>query len=145
MSFHVLKPFFTSRCIYILPVSIYLDFRHWKMTLKLKILRSLTRLFIIVVSSLFSEKCLFPINALLVWCPTWSKSLGRSLLQMLWKLGIHTTMEAETRKCYFNSITNSCYSLWPSPVLSLWEQFSTVCLCDSSRHSLYFLTFPVGF
>ena len=71
-------------------------------------------------------------------------------LQMLWKLGIHTTIEAETRKCYFNSITNSCYSLWPSPALSwarlsLWEQFSTVCLCDSSRHSLYFLSFPVGF
>ena len=37
------------------------NFRHWKMTLKLRILRSLTRLFIILVSlmrSLFSEKML---------------------------------------------------------------------------------------
>ena len=49
-------------------------------------MRSLTRLFIILVSltrSLFREKCLFPIDALVVWCPTWSKNLGRSLLNMI--------------------------------------------------------------
>ena len=54
------------------------------MTLKLRILRSLTRLFIILVSlmrSLFSEK-IFPIDALVVWSPSWSKILGRSLLVM---------------------------------------------------------------
>ena len=59
------------------------NFRHWKLTFKLRILRSLTRLFIILVSlmrSLYSEKCLFPKGALVVWCPTWSKNLGRSLI-----------------------------------------------------------------
>ena len=29
------------------------------------------------------EKCLFPIDAYVVWCPTWSKNLGRYLLQLL--------------------------------------------------------------
>jgi len=58
------------------------NFRHWKMTLILRILRQLTRLFIILVilmMSLFSEKGLFSIYLLVVWCQTWSKNLGRSL------------------------------------------------------------------
>ena len=54
------------------------------MTLKLRILRSFTRLFIILVSltrSLFSEKMLiFNIYTDVVWCPTWSKNLGRYLI-----------------------------------------------------------------
>ena len=52
--------------------------------LKLRILRSLTRLFIILVNltrSIFSEKCLFPIDALVVWCPAWSKNLRLSLIK----------------------------------------------------------------
>jgi hypothetical protein len=56
------------------------------MTLKLKFLRSLTRLFIMLVSltmSLFSEKCLLPIDAFVIWCPTWSKNLGRSLAKKI--------------------------------------------------------------
>ena len=47
------------------------------MTLKLRILRSLTRLFI--TSHYLVKKCLFPIDAIVVWCPTWSKKLGQSL------------------------------------------------------------------
>ena len=31
------------------------------------------------------KKCLFPLDALVVWCPTWSTNLGRSLTQgYLW-------------------------------------------------------------
>ena len=58
------------------------NFRHWKMTLKFRILRSLIRLFIMLISlkmSLLGEQILFPIDTLVVWCPTWSKNLGRSL------------------------------------------------------------------
>ena len=59
------------------------NFRHWKMTLKFRILRSLTRLFIILVNltmPLFIvKKCLFSIDALVVWCPTRLTNLGRSL------------------------------------------------------------------
>ena len=54
----------------------------WKMTLKVQILQSLRRLFIILVGLTmiwFSKKCLFLIYAYVVWCPTWSKNLGRSL------------------------------------------------------------------
>ena len=58
------------------------NFRHWKMTLKVKKeMQSLTRLFIILVSltmSLFSET--ISIDALVVWFPTWLKNLGRSLI-----------------------------------------------------------------
>ena len=33
----------------------------------------------------FSEKVLFfPIDALVVWCPTWSKNLGRTLIGVCW-------------------------------------------------------------
>ena len=30
---------------------------------------------------IYSEKCLFPIDAYMVWCPTWSKNLWRYLLR----------------------------------------------------------------
>ena len=52
------------------------------MTLKVWILRCSRRLFIILVSltmTWFSEKCLSPIDAYMVSCPTWSKNLGRTL------------------------------------------------------------------
>ena len=55
------------------------------MTLKLRILKSLTRLFIILVSlmiSVFSKKYLFSIDALMVWCLTWSKNLGWFLISV---------------------------------------------------------------
>ena len=42
------------------------------------------------------KKCLFPIDALVVWCPTWSKNLGRTLVRILpryiflsWMTSIH--------------------------------------------------------
>ena len=48
-----------------------------------QILRCSRRLFIILVSltmTRFSEKCLFPLDAYIFLCPTWSKNLGRTLL-----------------------------------------------------------------
>ena len=60
------------------------NFRHWKMTLEIRILISLTRLFIILVWRCNYLVCLFPINAL-VWCPTWSKNLGPSLVRWVFK------------------------------------------------------------
>ena len=57
------------------------NFRHWKVTLKLRISKSLTRLFIILVS-LTKWKCLFLIDVLVFWCPTWTKNLERSLVDL---------------------------------------------------------------
>ena len=53
------------------------------MTLKVQILQTLRRFFIILVGLMmtwFSEKCLFSIYADVVWGPTWSKNLGRYLM-----------------------------------------------------------------
>ena len=53
------------------------------MTLKEQILHTLRRLFIILVGltmTWFSGKMLISIDAYVVWCPTWSKKLGRYLL-----------------------------------------------------------------
>ena len=54
------------------------DFWCWKMTLKVQILRCSRRLFIILVS--LTMTCLFPLDAYMVSCPTWSKNLGRTLM-----------------------------------------------------------------
>ena len=63
------------------------NFRPWKMTLKLRILRSLTRLFIILVSltrSLFSEKILISNRRISGLMSSWiTKNLGRSLVWIL--------------------------------------------------------------
>ena len=53
------------------------------MTLKIRILRCSSRLFIILVSltvTLFSEKCLFPLDSQVVSCPTQTKNLSLYLL-----------------------------------------------------------------
>ena len=98
------------------------------MTLKLRILRSLTRLFIILVSlmrSLFSEKCLFPIDALVVWCSTWSKNLGRSLL--------NTHLISDVEDFRWNPFS------WGSWDSKNFFRFFTVCVrapaacCDDNR------------
>ena len=68
------------------------------MTLKVRILICLRRLFIILVSltmTSFSEKCLFPLDAYMVSCPTWSKNLGQILLLTPVKSNIYT-------KCHGN-------------------------------------------
>ena len=52
------------------------------MTLKIRILRCLRRLFISLVCPMmtwFSEKCLFPLDAYVVLCPTLTKNLWRYL------------------------------------------------------------------
>ena len=62
------------------------NFQHWKMTLKIRILRYLRKLLIILLSlmvTLFSEKCLFPLDAYVVSCPTGSKNIERTLTYML--------------------------------------------------------------
>ena len=60
------------------------DFWCRKMTLTVQILQTFKRLFIILVCLTmiwFSKKTLFSIYADMVWCPTWSKNLGRYLAQ----------------------------------------------------------------
>ena len=42
------------------------------------------------------KKCLFSIDALVVWCPTWSKNLGRCLLYIL--LNSFHTFEEDSKK-----------------------------------------------
>ena len=54
------------------------------------------------------KKCLFPIDALVVWCPTWSKNLGRSLVSGVYGQG---TKEISTPfnylwKCSFRKYFN---------------------------------------
>ena len=59
-----------------------INFQCWKMTLKIRILRCLRRLFISLVCPMmtwFSEKCLFPLDAYVVLCPTLTKNLWRYL------------------------------------------------------------------
>ena len=56
------------------------------MTLKVRILTCLSRLFIILVSlamTWFCEKMLISTRCILVWCPTWSKNLGQTLMLLL--------------------------------------------------------------
>ena len=79
------------------------NFRYWKKTLKLRILRSLTRLFIFWLAwggHYLVKKCFFPIDALVVWCPTWSKNLGWSLLLMAWLANVWQ-MPAKMHFCKF--------------------------------------------
>ena len=54
------------------------------MTLKIRILRFLRRLFIICRWHYLVKKCLFPLDAYILWCPTWSKNLWRYLIIMYW-------------------------------------------------------------
>ena len=39
------------------------------------------------------KKYLFPIDALVVWCPTWSKNIGRYLNKVSMEVTIHDLKE----------------------------------------------------
>ena len=72
--------------------------------------------------TLFSEKYLFPIDALVVWCPTWSKNLGGSLLVrwsieclFLFCLGyVHTKVDKGGQK-WAESFPHICWMTHKSP------------------------------
>ena len=87
------------------------NFRHWKMTLKLRILRSLTRMLIILVSLMLS---IFPIDALVAWYPTWSKNSGRSLIlnghtDRLISIQIIQWCKIIKVPCFFMAIRQTCH------------------------------------
>ena len=72
------------------PRPIFLKEKFGKLSkLKIRTLKSSRKLLIVLVSltaTIFSEKCLLPINGYMVLCPTQSKNLERTLILMAIKL-----------------------------------------------------------
>ena len=57
------------------------------------------------------KKCLFPIDAYMVWCPTWSKNLGRYLIQTLITLNSRKQGDSFYRIISHQNLENAGLSL----------------------------------
>ena len=102
-------------------------------------------LFMILISlmmTLFSEMYLFPIDAIVFWCPTWSKNLGRTLF------GSPTPMKV---KCWifsvlimslsFIQIQNEIASLYINQLSRQIEISLIACQCTFICQRLYIISF----
>ena len=84
------------------------DSRCQKMTLKVQILQTLKRLFVILVWQWHDlvKKCLFSIYADVVWCPTWLKNLERYLIKG--RLEVHLEMNTDKHEMTMGLFIKAC-------------------------------------
>ena len=78
----------------------------------LPILRCSRRLFIILVSLTSPKKCLFPLNAYMVSCPTWSKKLGRTLVFLSLEKNFLELLRLKKGPCMSFEMSETILSVW---------------------------------